>query len=193
MLFSRRNVVLAALLGAALLMLSTTMTWVEASGLPETAVAQAIQISGSEAANTVAAMGLVGLAAAVAVTIAGRIGRWIIAALLLGASAMALYTSVGALIDPAGAAAPVVGEASGTTAAAQDYQVELGVWTALVGAVLMLVAALVLLSVSHRWTDRRATKKYSRAGAEQQAEPDELDLWDGLSQGQDPTEGRAQP
>lgn len=184
----RRTVVLAAFIGAALLMLSTTMTWVSASGLPETSSVPEIEVRGSEAADTVAAMGLVGLAGAAALTIARRTGRWVIAALLLIAGAAALFTAVSALVDPVAAAEGVVGEASGITAAAEHYQLGLGAWTAAVGALLMLMAALVLFRVSHRWKDRRSTKKYSRNPDVDQAELDEYDLWDGLSEGQDPTE-----
>lgn len=186
----RRTVVFAALIGAALLMLSTTMTWVAAEGLGDTSAVSEVTVSGSEAADTVAAMGLVGLAGAVAVTIAGRIGRWIIAGLLLIASAMALYSSVGALIDPAAAAETVVGETTGTTTTAQNYQLGLGAFTATAGALLMLVASTVLLGVSHRWADRKASKKYSRTAGEGPAEPDEYDLWDSLSEGDDLTENR---
>lgn len=189
-MLSRRSVVLAALIGAAALMLSTTMTWVTAQGLGDTSAVPEVSVSGSQAADTVAAMGLVGLAGAVALTIAGRTGRWIIAGLLLIASAMALYTSVGALIDPASAAETVVGESTGTTTTAQTYQLGFGAWIASAGALLMLAASAVLLSVSHRWPDRKASKKYSRAGAEDAAEPDEYDLWDSLSEGDDLTENR---
>ena len=187
---SRRNVVLAALIGAGLLMLSTTMTWVSAKGLGETAAVSEVSVSGSQAADTVAAMGLVGLAGAVALTIASRTGRWIIAGLLLCACAMALYTSVGALIDPAGAAETVVGEMTGTTTSAQTYHLGYGAWVATGGALLMLTASAALLSVSHRWPDRKASKKYSRTAAEGAAEPDEYDLWDSLSDGDDLTDSR---
>lgn len=189
-LTSRRTVVLTALVGAGLLMISTTMTWVAATGLGETSSVAEIEVSGSQAADTVAAMGLVGLAGAVAVTIAGRPGRWIIAVLLLIAAAMSLYTSVGVLIDPAGAAGQAVGEATGTTTTAQDYQRGFGAWAATFGAALMLAAAIVLGAASHRWPDRRASKKYSRTAADEAAEPDEYDLWDGLSEGDDPTQAR---
>lgn len=195
-MLSRRTTVLVALLGAGLLMLSTTMTWVAAAGLGETSAVPEVEVTGSQAADTVAAMGLVGLAGAVAVTIAGRIGRWIIAVLLLLASAMALYASVGVLINPAGAAELVVGEVTGTTTTAQQYQLGLGAWIASVGALLMLAASLVLGAVSHRWTDRKATKRYSRTAGDEltdpdePADPDEYDLWDGLSEGDDPTQGR---
>ena len=189
-LTSRRTVVLTALLGAALLMISTTMTWIAATGLGETSSVAEVEVPGSQAADTVAAMGLVGLAGAVAVTIAGRAGRWIIAALLLIASLMSLYASLGVLIDPAGAAESAVGEVTGTTTSAQDYQLGLGAWTATLGAALMLAASLVLGAVSHRWADRKASTKYSRTAADEAAEPDEYDLLDGLSEGDDPTEAR---
>lgn len=189
-MLTRGKVVLTALLGAVLLLASSAMTWVTVSGLGETAAVPEVQVSGAEAADIVAAMGLVGMPAAAAVAISLLVGRRIIAVVMLAASAMALYTIVGTLVDPAGAVESAVGQVTGTTSAAQSYEFGAGPWIAAVGATLMLASGVVLLAVSHRWTDRKSSKKYSRHSAEADAEPDEYDLWDGLSEGDDPTDKR---
>lgn len=188
MTLSRRTVALTALAGAALLLLSSTLTWVTATGLGETAAVEHIDVPGSDAAETVAAMGLVGLAAGVAVTIARRFGRWMIAAVLLISALASLVSAIGAIIDPHQAAQRAVGEVTGTMMEAADYSLGVGPFAAALGAVMMGAAAVALGAVSHRWPDARAAKKYRRVSAHEEAEPDEYDLWDGLSEGEDPTD-----
>lgn len=189
---NRRNAVLLALIGAALMLISVTMTWVTAEQLGETASVQSIEVPGSQTSDIVTAMGLVALAGALTLTIARRVGRWIIALLLSAAAGAALFDTFGAVADPASAAAAAVGEATGITTTAGSYVLGAGPWLAVAGAVLVLLAALLVLLFSHRWTDKRSSKKYSRDASADDAEPDEFDLWDGLSQGEDPTEERQQ-
>lgn len=189
---NRRNAVLLALAGAALMLISVTMTWVTAEQLGETASVQSIEVPGSQASDIVTAMGLVALAGALTLTIARRVGRWIIALLLSAAAAAALFDTFGAVADPASAAAAAVGEATGITTTAGSYELGAGPWLGVAGAVLVLLAALLVLLFSHRWTDKRSSKKYSRDASADDAEPDEFDLWDGLSAGEDPTEERQQ-
>lgn len=189
---NRRNAVLLALAGAALMLISVTMTWVTAEQLGETASVQSIEVPGSQASDIVTAMGLVALAGALTLSIARRVGRWIIALLLSAAAAAALFDTLQAVADPASAAAVAVGEATGITTTAGSYELGAGPWLGVAGAVLVLLAALLVLLFSHRWTDKRSSKKYSRTASVDDAEPDEFDLWDGLSAGEDPTEERQQ-
>ncbi|GAA1147423.1 Trp biosynthesis-associated membrane protein [Nesterenkonia lutea] len=218
---TRRTVVWMSLIGGALLLISSTLPWVSASGLGSTSAVQEVEISGAELVETVTAMGLVGLAAGLAVTIAKLLGRVLIGSVLFGASIIALLAIRAVLADPASAAAAALGEITGTTAQAQQYELSAAVWMGLLGALLLLIAALALLLVSHRWPDRRARKyqvstdsedPQGRAsggqaprtgpgpastsgdgpqGSDRSAgrpDPDEFDLWDGLSEGTDPTD-----
>ncbi|MGJ9405650.1 Trp biosynthesis-associated membrane protein [Nesterenkonia aurantiaca] len=225
-ILTRRGVVLMSLVGGALLLISSTMTWVQAYGLGSTSTVQEVAITGADLAETVTAMGLVGLAAGIAVTIAKRLGRIVIGAVLFGAAGIALLAIRSVLADPANAASAALGEITGTTADAQRYELSMAVWLGFTGALLLLIASIALLVVSHRWPDRRS-RKYQVASAEDaaadgsqapggnpgahgtgagnqpgagnrpgsanrpggpEAGPDEFDLWDGLSEGQDPTD-----
>lgn len=222
-IMTRRNVVLMSLLGGALLLISSTMTWVTAYGLGSTSSVQEVAMTGAELVETVTAMGLVGLAAGVAVTIARRLGRVVIGSVLFGAAIIALLAIRSVLADPASVASTALGEITGTTAAAQRYELSMAVWLGFAGALLLLIASLGLLLVSHRWPDRRSRKYQVNTGEDaseapgagagphagepgsQQTpgtnrsargtrasgtEPDEFDLWDGLSDGDDPTDPR---
>ena len=225
---TRRNVVLMSLLGGALLLISSTMTWVSAYGLGSTSSVQEVAMTGAELVETVTAMGLVGLAAGVAVTIAKRLGRVVIGSVLFGAAIIALLAIRSVLADPAGIASTALGEITGTTGQAQRYELSLAVWMGFAGALLLLIASLALLLVSHRWPDRQS-RKYQvnaaetgpeapldhdpqgtrptpgtiggarppgdsgagpRGAGRSETDPDEFDLWDGLSDGEDPTDPR---
>lgn len=242
---TRRGVVFMTLIGGAMLLISSTMTWVTAYGLGSTSSVQEVAITGADLVETVTAMGLVGLAAGLAVTIAKRLGRALIGSVLFGASIIALLAIRGVLADPESSAASALGEITGTTAAAQRYELSLAVWIGFAGALLLLISALLLLIVSHRWPDRRS-KKYQlnegapetgqsdtgqsgtgphaagtgdsagpgsgpetltgtgpgsgsgsapgqgktsgRSSSQGETDPDEFDIWDGLSDGKDPTD-----
>jgi len=241
---TRRGVVFMTLIGGAMLLISSTMTWVTAYGLGSTSSVQEVAITGADLVETVTAMGLVGLAAGLAVTIAKRLGRALIGSVLFGASIIALLAIRGVLADPESSASSALGEITGTTAAAQRYELSLAVWIGFAGALLLLISALLLLIVSHRWPDRQSRKYQLNEGAPEagqsgtgphtagrgessgpgtgpetgtgtgagtgtgsgpgsaqgqgktsgrgnsqgETDPDEFDIWDGLSDGKDPTD-----
>lgn len=225
-MLTRRGVVLLSLIGGAALLASSTMTWVRAYGLGSTSTVQEVAMTGADLVETVTAMGLVGLAAGVAVTIARRLGRVVIGSVLFGAAIIALLAIRSVLADPARVASTAVGQITGTTAEAERYELGAAVWLGFAGALLLLIAALALLLVSHRWPDRQS-RKYQVTAVEEDPEtkedpeareepldggqpgaapapgetrgvrrpggkaaPDEFDLWDELSEGQDPTDPR---
>lgn len=186
-MFTRRTTALTAMAGGALLLISTLITWVTVTGLGETSAAADLDVTGAEAADAVTAMGLVALAGGLAVTIARKIARWIIGGVLIAAGLAALVAVLAAFLDPAAAASGAVGEVTGTTEAAASYDLGFGPWLGLIGGIIVVGAASVLLTVSHRWTDR-GTKKYSRTVVDDGGEVDEYDLWDGLTEGDDLTD-----
>ncbi|WP_022873293.1 Trp biosynthesis-associated membrane protein [Nesterenkonia alba] len=192
---SRRIVVLLGLAAGGMLFLSATQTWVTAEGLPETAAAEAVDIAGTEVSDTVTAMALVGLAGGAALSIARRVARIVIGALILAAGALAAVTVIRVLLDPAAQTLTALGEITGTTEPAAGYEVQWALGTAAAGAVLLIAAGILTLVAGRRWPDAGASKKYARrthgagtTGAEHA--PDEFDLWDDLSAGEDPTEDR---
>lgn len=187
-------VVLATVIAALAAFGSTTQTWLAVT-LPQSAVqTPSIQIAGSDAATAVTAFALVGLAAALAVSIAGRIARWVIAFILTVAGAGIVLSSLAVATDPSGSAEPAIGEALGVTS--QDGASVAATampWVAALAGMFLVVCAVWLLTAGRRW---RAARRYenrpeqsvarSRA-AETDKNADEIDSWDSLSRGEDPT------
>lgn len=184
--FQRRNTILFIQIASVLILVSTALTWLTATGLPDTAAANEVSLSGGEMASTIRSMGLVGVAGGVAATIAKGWVRGLIGAVIFGAGIIALIGAVLALSNPASAAAPALAEYTGTTDPATGYSVGFAVWMALAGAVLLVISSLALLLFSPGWEDSKTSKKYSRGESAAQ-NPDEIDMWDDLSDGEDPT------
>jgi uncharacterized membrane protein (TIGR02234 family) len=204
MMLKRRTAVLWAIAAGAIILGTGAQTWIEStqiSGLP----GDSVTTTGNQAAAVVPAMALVGMAAGIALSMARRIGRWITALLLLLAGAATAWSSVQAALDPAAAAHPQVSEASGTTADAGSYAVTVWPWLTLVGGILLFLCGLAVLLFGRRWTTSRryeaapaagtATGTTGATGTASAAEStpadgedlDEIDAWDELSRGQDPT------
>lgn len=204
MMLKRRTAVLWAIAAGAIILGTGAQTWIEStqiSGLP----GDSVTTTGNQAAAVVPAMALVGMAAGIALSMARRIGRWITALLLLLAGAATAWSSVQAALDPAAAAHPQVSAASGTTADAGSYAVTVWPWLTLVGGILLFLCGLAVLLFGRRWTTSRryeaapaagtATGTTGATGTASAAEStpadgedlDEIDAWDELSRGQDPT------
>lgn len=184
--FQRKNTILFIQIASVLILVSTALTWVTATGLPQSAAADEVTLSGGEMASTIRSMGLVGVAGGVAATIATGWLRGLIGAVIFGASIVSFIGSVLALINPAAAAAPALAEYTGITEPAGQYSVGFAVWLALFGSVLLVISSLAMLLFSPGWSDAKSSKKYTR-GKPGAQNPDEIDMWDDLSDGQDPT------
>lgn len=184
--FQRKNTILFMQIGSVLILISTVLTWVTATGLPSSSTTNEISLTGGEMASTIRSMGLVGVAGGVAATIAKGKLRGVIGAVVLGAAVIAFIGALLAAINPAAAAAPALSEHTGTTELAASYSVGFAVALALIGSVMLIITSLALLIFSPGWEDSATSKKYSR-GKSGSDNPDEIDMWDDLSDGQDPT------
>ncbi|WP_120004431.1 Trp biosynthesis-associated membrane protein [Nesterenkonia muleiensis] len=184
--FQRKNTILFIQIASVLILVSTALTWVTATGLPDTAAADEISLSGAEMAPTIRAMGVVGVAGGVAATIAKGWLRGLIGAVVFGAGVLSFVAAVLALSNPAAAAAPALADYTGTTDPAAEYAVGFAVWMALLGSILLVITSLALLLFSPGWDDDTTSKKFSR-GKPGAQNPDEIDMWDDLSDGEDPT------
>lgn len=180
------TVVLGAVAAAVLAFATTTRTWLDVT-LPEAAVqTPQVAVPGSDAATSVTAFALVALAAALAASIAGRIARAVIAVVLLLAGAGVIVASWVIIRDPAQGAAGAIGEATGVSGGA-GIEVHMTVmpWLALAAGVLILLSAVWLAVAGRGW---KASRRYSTAAAHTDGEPiDDIDSWDRLSRGEDPT------
>ena len=187
------TVVLAAIAASLAAFGTTTQTWLHVR-LPQGDVQTPdIAVVGSEAAVAVTALALVGLAAALAASIAGRVARIVAAALLALSGAGIAIACAAVLADPYAAASSSIGEATGQVG--QDAAVGATAFPALGLAcgVLMAAAAVWLIVAGRHW---RTSRKYSAAAGPRKADGspsdrgtvDEIDSWDQLSRGTDPTD-----
>jgi uncharacterized membrane protein (TIGR02234 family) len=176
---------------------TTTQTWMTAT-LDPNQVGQAgaaqsvIQVQGSKAATTVTALALVALAGGLAAAIAGRIARWVITAIIVLASAGVVTAAATVLADPLTAAQGSIAAATGVSGSQAHVELTPFPVLAVVAGCLLALAALLILPASRYWKTRT---KYDAAGAAGStadgttaAGPvDEIDSWDRLSRGEDPT------
>lgn len=199
----RRTAVLSALATGALVLFAAGRTWVVATGLSGGLAAEATT-SGAAAAPVVPAMALVVMAGALALTTARRIGA-VAAGILMGlAGLLGAGAAAAAALDPLRTAAAAVSDATGTTAAAQSYTVTAWPWVAVVGGVLAALCGVAAALSGRGWSTARRYEKAAaaggtgsgpeapRAGASRRSEAerrrvDQMDAWDELSRGNDPT------
>ncbi|MBG6184334.1 putative membrane protein (TIGR02234 family) [Arthrobacter sp. CAN_A214] len=186
----RGTVVMAIVLMALLAFGTTTQTWLTVS-LPQDAVQTPdLDVAGSDAATPVTAFALVSLAGAFAVSIAGRIARWVVAIILLVAGVGIAFVSLQVTGDPTAAAAPSIGEAIGISGGAGATVTTTAMPWVAAGAGLLLAAAAVWLIIAGRsWGQTRRYEKNPQgaAPAPGTAHAGEIDSWDRLTHGEDPT------
>lgn len=175
---------------------TTTQTWITVSLDPDQAgqagaARNALQVQGSKAATTVTALALVALAGGLAASIAGRIARWITSAIIVLAAAGIITAAATVLASPLAAAQGSIAAATGITGS--NAQVALTAFPALavVAGVLLALSALLIIPAGRHWKSRTKydAAKYGApaAGGPAVGPVDEIDSWDRLSRGDDPT------
>lgn len=194
-----RNVTIAALLGALLVLAAATQTWIHVVPTSSSVRLPEIDISGNDAATSVTALSVAALAAAAAATIARILGRRIIGAILVLAGAGMAFATISVLSNIQGAAATKVGETLGQSIVDGSYTQTFWPYLAIVGAVIAALAGVAMIFRAGKWAvDRRHTQgepSGSKAKGERNAassspkneEWDDIDSWDRLSRGDDPT------
>src|SRR5699024_4743177 len=191
---SRSVTVLILLLGGVLALIGSTQTWVTATGFDATHI-QNVQLSGQEASPIITAIALVTVVAGAALSIARKIGRCVIGIVALFATVTMVWSTINVIRIPLAAASPKIDETICTSVVDDDIaatiEVSLLLWLTVIGSVIGLIGALIALTVGNRWPIDK-TKKYDIGGqrptAQQPDGPlDEIDTWDDLSRGKDPT------
>ncbi|WP_211878599.1 Trp biosynthesis-associated membrane protein [Pseudarthrobacter albicanus] len=184
---------------------TTTQTWLTVH-LDPAQLGQAVssqdglQVQGSKAATTVTALALVALAGGLAASIAGRVARWIITAIILLAAAGIVSAAAIVLADPLAAAQGSIASATGISGSSVQVDVTAFPAAAVVTGCLLGLGALLIVPAGRFWKNRTkydapaagaATGSGTRgAGARAlpaDGPPDEIDSWDRLSRGDDPT------
>ncbi|MFJ5956735.1 Trp biosynthesis-associated membrane protein [Paenarthrobacter sp. NPDC092416] len=179
------TLVLATVVLALAVFGTTTQTWIDVRLDPNAASSSDLHVQGSKAATAVTALALVALAGGLAASIAGRIARWIIA-VILGLSAVGVIAAAAiVLADPLGAAQGAIAAATGISGGEANVATTLFPVVAVITGALLAVCALVLPFAGRYWKTRT---KYDAGRAKRGTGPvDEIDSWDSLSRGEDPT------
>ncbi|WP_270238321.1 Trp biosynthesis-associated membrane protein [Rothia kristinae] len=191
------RLILLSLLVPALAFAATLPPWVTAQVDTVLAQRQDIDVPGTTAAPAVSALALVALAGVLTVRIAGPVLRAVICAVIALAGVGMALTAVSVPLDPENAARTSVGQRTGAVGAGGDYAVHPWPWVCLVLAVGIVVMAVTLWRASRTWRSagRRFERPGQRAAAAQETTPSaeqapharDIDAWDRLSRGEDPT------
>lgn len=169
---------------------TTTQTWMTVTVDPNQAGGAQVplDVQGSKAATAVTALALVALAGGLAAAIAGRIARWIITAIIVLASAGIVAAAATVLADPLAAAQGSIGAATGVTGSQAQVAITAFPVTAVAAGGLLALAGLLILPASRHWKARTKYDAAATAGtAAGSGTVDEIDSWDRLSRGDDPT------
>jgi uncharacterized membrane protein (TIGR02234 family) len=172
---------------------TTTQTWITVALDPNQvgqagAAQTALEVQGSKAATAVTALALVALAGGLAAAIAGRIARWIITAIIVLASAGIVAAAATVLANPLAAAQGAIAAATGITGSQAEVAVTAFPVLAVVAGCLLALAALLVIPAGRYWKTRTKYDAPAAGSTAAAAGPvDEIDSWDRLSRGDDPT------
>lgn len=184
----RTAVVLAVLLGAAALLVST-VPWVRASGSSALEPVVPVDVPGTVAAPGVGATGLTLLAAGIALALVRRTGRWVVVLVLAAAGVLCVVSAVGVWADPGPAARAAVADATGVGTLVEEPVVSAApVLAAGIGALAVALAVWVALT-SGRWP--QGSDRHERPAEPPDGTDDGHDGradWDALTRGEDPTD-----
>lgn len=194
---------------------ATTQTWItvnlDPDQLGQAGGRNTLPVQGSKAATAVTALAVVALAGGLAASIAGRIARILITAIIILASAGIIAAATTVLSDPLAAAQGSIAAATGVTGGSAAVSVTAFPVLAVVAGALLGLGALLIIPAGRYWKSRTkydvaaggaaagAGTGAAAAGAASDAAPatggvtapagpvDEIDSWDRLSRGDDPT------
>jgi hypothetical protein len=199
-------VIVASVVGSALVLLSWSQTWVslELADAAAHGAGETIAVPGSIASPALAALALAGLALVAALALAGPVIRLVLGVLEVVLGGCVLLASWVSLGDPVAAVAPAVTDATGVSGAGPTAQLvasaDVTAWpaVAIIGGALLIAAGAVVLATGTRWPAPARRYRGARiadadtgpqgAGSERAASDRAIDDWDGLSRGDDPTD-----
>lgn len=183
------GVALLAVLGAVVVIVTATRTWV--TGTVDDAVLGASRLSatGSEVATGVVALALVAGAAAVATTTSGRLVRRVTLAVLALSAVGVVAQVLRVVLAPGTALGPIAARATGRGGSLETHSTATAwPWVALLGAALLLLAGAGALAGMRRWS-ALSSRYETPAGTDVRGARGErvASDWDRLSAGDDPT------
>lgn len=199
----KSRVVLLTMISAGIIFASTTQTWLQVD-LPQQAVpTEDLAIPGSDAATAVTALALVALAGAIASTIAGKVLRTVIGVIIFASAGGIIASALAVTFNPAAAAESEIAEAIGIIGSSARTSVTFFPAVAVAGGILLAISAVVVLVAGRYWSSSKrfeaatagtgsndvngAGGQQTGPGAAADPEVDEIESWDQLSRGKDPT------
>ncbi|MCX2749273.1 Trp biosynthesis-associated membrane protein [Arthrobacter sp. MI7-26] len=183
----KANVVLAMVILALAVFGTTTQSWIDVRLDPAAAANADLHVQGSKAATAVTALALVALAGGLASSIAGKLSRWIIATIIVFASAGIIVAAATVLADPLGAAQGTIAATTGISGGRAAASSTVFPILAVVAAGLLALCGGLLPLAGRRWKARTKYDVASRTARAGSGPVDEIDSWDSLSRGEDPT------
>ena len=185
----KSTLILLAVLAALAIIGTSTQTWIHVAISPGEVATTDLDIPGSKAAVAVSALAIVALAGALATTIAGKVARNVTAAIVLLSAVGVIAVVLGILADPAAAAMSEVGAATGIEGQPSNATTTVFPILAAVAAAVLALAAVLVLWFGRGWNVRSKYDAAKAAPVRGKDQPmDEIDRWDSLSRGEDPTE-----
>lgn len=191
---TKRNVALAVLAPALVLLLSGTRAWASGRSTDPVLGASLVSATGGQLAPGVTALAAVAVAATIALLTGGRRIRVASAVLLVLASAGAAWLAIAVAVDPASSLAQVAAAGLGRTGGVEtSADRSAWLWVGVVAAVLLLLASLLAAVASRGWGGlsgrfERPHAETTAAGSADTARGARRTAWDDLSDGIDPTE-----
>ena len=187
---SKGAVALLAVVGAFVLLVSGSRTWVTGTVDDPVLGASRITGTGGDVASGVVALALVAAAAALASTTSGPVVRRV-TLVVLGLAAIAEgFLACRVLLDPSGSLGALAARSTGRTGSVETHaSVTAWPWLGLLATLLLLAAAVLGWLGARRW--RALSARYEAPGATgtgargQRVGSD----WDRLDAGEDPTTG----
>lgn len=186
--------ILAGLLLSGLTLIAWTQPWVSVTVIN----GPTLEVAGDVAAPALSTLSLAGLALVGALTVAGPVFRVILGVLEASLGALIVYSGLTALNDPIAAAAPSITEVTGRsgiesirTLVSAPSVTAWPIVTIVLGALLVMLAVAVLFT-SRRWP--ASGRKYQAVrlepadGETSNASSSNVESWDALSGGDDPTQ-----
>ncbi|MDQ4500925.1 Trp biosynthesis-associated membrane protein [Sinomonas sp. ASV322] len=204
--WARKSTVVAlSVLVAIVAFATTTQTWIDADVQGAAVRTAHVAVQGSKAATAVTALALVGLAGVLAAAVAGRIGRAVASVVVVLAGLGVAAACLAVIADPRGAADSSIATATGASGAPATTALTWFPAAAAVAGLLLALCGLLALLASRRWPTRTkydagrrrdpnaqtaGSADGERAGDQTNAPAgrvDDIDGWDRLTRGEDPT------
>ena len=181
--------ILSGLVLSGLALIAWTQQWVSVAVKNGPTLA----VGGDIAAPALSTLSLAGLALVAALTVAGPVFRIVLGVLQASLGGLIVYSGFAALADPVSAAAPSITEVTGISGIesirALVSSASVTAWPALTAAlgILLVLLAVAVVVTSRRWPV--SGRKYQPVRLESaDGDASNVESWDALSGGDDPTQ-----